>query len=833
MATVFHISVYALTALAALILAMAEEFPLPTALTLPIAGAALYWNEWRRTIRLRVITANLLGVLAFVVAGIELTSETLEGRVLAGAHLLTYLSWIAMFQSKSGRQYWWLLALSVMQIAVAAILTESGAFGFLLVLYVFCGMWTLAVYSVYQAYHNFERAGVATETQPRIEPVHSSVSVSATSSSKKTPDELHEDLTQPLVHRQSSEFQSAIQLDPDQRWINLRFVVGVVSTSIMSLVVGMIFFTMVPRLWVGRRTISAQDTPPIQSMTGFTDEVQLGALGRILESNEPVFQAWFYKAGSNTPMTIEDVCRRHGFRDSTGFPTEPMFRGSVMGRYENGRWSVLDESRQAAQLLPPQIRLHNHYIRQEYVLEQSGTKTLFAIHPVFWADRDDDNKAKVAMDVATAILMRDDNQNSLNGTFKYSVYSYSPSSKAAARIAYHSDAASRAKRRQIQPKFAAMPRGLEKLTALAKQIEIQALGQDLKRGISDIEIIPGVQTLAQQRRETARRIRIAQAVESFLGNSDDYTYSLETTAVDSTLDPVEDFLINRKEGHCEYYASAMALMMRSLGIESRLVSGFKGGEVSLSGAFVVSERHAHAWVEVLVGREWKLFDPTPASRSDVVREIGEEQGLFGAISDIATGLWHQRVIRLSIREQRRSIYEPIGNWLKSKLRLLGPAGTAIARHLSKPSGWFSWQTFVGVFVLVLGSLGIRKLWKRLFPNGFLSWIVSTFRSLSRSMADKKNQVRIEFYERFVRIVAKQGITRRASQTPLEFALESQHSLNEQLALAGLVELPDDIAQRFYEVRYGNRELSAPEQQGLEQHLKNLELALQSGDKKDS
>jgi hypothetical protein len=820
MAAIFQFSVYALVALAALTLALAEEFPLPTGLTIPIAFAALYWNERKRTIRLRVITANLLGVLSFGIAGIEMTSDTLEGRLLAGAHLLTYLSWIAMFQDKSGRQYWWLLALSVMQIAVAAILTESGTFGFLLVLYVFCGMWTLAVYSVYQAYQKFERAGQSSQSAENTE--NAAVNVETEQAVRN---QLGSDLPQTPVHRQSSEYRSAIQLDPDQRWINLRFVVGVLSTSVLSLIVGMIFFTMVPRLWVGSRTIESADTSPIQSMTGFTDEVRLGALGRILESNKPVLQAWFYRAGNNRPMTIAEMCVRHGFRDDAGIATEPLFRGSVMGRYENGRWSVLNESRQAAELQTPQIRLHNHYIRQEYILEETGTRTLFAIHPVLFADKDENNKAKVVMDVATSILMRADRRDSNSGTFKYSLYSYSPGSRVPVRIAYHMDPASRRKRYDTRKKFIAMPSGFEKLTALAQQIESRVFVDDLASSDADANLPPATKLRLERQRESTRRTRIAKAVESFLGDSPDFTYSLEAQLVDENLDPVEDFLINRKVGHCEYYASAMALIMRSIGIESRLVSGFKGGDVSVTGAYVVAERHAHAWVEVLIGPEWTTFDPTPASRADVVREIGEEQGLFGFLSDIATGLWHQRVIRLSIREQRRLIYEPIGNWFKTKLQAMGPMGKAIAEHLSDPGGWFSWQTFVGVFVLVLGGFGFRKLWRRLFPKGFPSWLIAAYKSMSLSIANRRTYVRIEFYERFLKILSKHGLNRKDSETPLEFALESQGVLNEKLALAGLADLPDDIARRFYEVRYGQCEIPNSEQQQLEQHLANLEQAL--------
>ena len=837
MTTVFHVSVYALTALAALILSFAEEFPLPTGLTLPIAMAAFYWNERRRTIRLRVITANLLGLLAFCVAGVELSGVSLESRVLAGAHLLTYLSWIAMFQAKTGRQYWWLLALSVMQVAVASILTERGIFGVLLVLYVFCGMWTLAVYSVYQAYHKFERAGrirdksrtpnnVVGADKDGAQQGHGNVNVDVEQGKRRERSSRKSRVTKRRpIHRQRSEYRGAIQLDPDQRWINGRFVVGVVTTSVLSLVVGAIFFAMVPRMWVGRRTVLGQDTPPIQSMTGFTDEVQLGSMGKIWESNRPVLQAWFFNAQKHTPISIEDVCKLHGFQDQDGFATEPLFRGSVMGRYEKGRWFVLKESQLVAKLQPPQVRSHDNYVRQEYVLEQTGTKTLFGIHPIFWAEKDEKNRTKVAMDIVTSILMRDDDQATPTDNFEYTVFSYTPKQQRPARIGYHPSRQSLNKRLQAQKQFAEIPAGFEKLTALAKQIESQVAVDDLRLTPADRRKHESIQARLKANHEATRRLRIAKAVESFLGDSPDYSYSLEASIMDDKIDPVEDFLINRKAGHCEYYASAMALILRSLGIETRLISGFKGGEKSLSGAFVVAERHAHAWVEVLIHDQWRTFDPTPASRSDVVREIGEEQSVFSALSDFATGLWHQRVIRLSEQEQRRSIYEPLGKWVKAKLTQLGPTGEAIAQHLSKPSGWFSWQTFVAVFVLVLGGLGIRKIWARILPNGLVRWLRDWAGNLMQTWKQRSSRPKIDFYDRFLRILAKQGMTRKASQTQLEFAQAAQAALQEALLQSDLSELPNQITRQFYQVRHGNQPLTSSEQETLNTRLSQLEDAL--------
>ena len=72
--------------------------------------------------------------------------------------------------------------------------------------------------------------------------------------------------------------------------------------------------------------------------------------------------------------------------------------------------------------------------------------------------------------------------------------------------------------------------------------------------------------------------------------------------VDPTLDPVVDFLVNRKAGHCEYFASALTLLLRSVGIPARMVNGFKGGDWNdLAQVLYVRQKHAHSWVEAYLG----------------------------------------------------------------------------------------------------------------------------------------------------------------------------------------------------------------------------------------
>jgi len=93
-----------------------------------------------------------------------------------------------------------------------------------------------------------------------------------------------------------------------------------------------------------------------------------------------------------------------------------------------------------------------------------------------------------------------------------------------------------------------------------------------------------------------------------------YKYSLKTSAPPAGVNPIEYFLFNSKEGYCEHYASAMALMLRHAGIPSRVATGFIGGEKNKYGDYIiVRQSDAHSWVEAVIDGKWKRFDPTPSA----------------------------------------------------------------------------------------------------------------------------------------------------------------------------------------------------------------------------
>jgi transglutaminase-like putative cysteine protease len=111
----------------------------------------------------------------------------------------------------------------------------------------------------------------------------------------------------------------------------------------------------------------------------------------------------------------------------------------------------------------------------------------------------------------------------------------------------------------------------------------------------------------------------------------EFTYAQAFPRVNGP-DPVFDFLFFSKNGHCEYFASAMAMLARTAGIPTRYVAGYRVGEQSPFGYYVVRERNAHSWVEAWVeGKGWTTFDPTPDAELPQNRD--HRASYFAALSD--------------------------------------------------------------------------------------------------------------------------------------------------------------------------------------------------------
>ena len=139
----------------------------------------------------------------------------------------------------------------------------------------------------------------------------------------------------------------------------------------------------------------------------------------------------------------------------------------------------------------------------------------------------------------------------------------------------------------------------------------------------------------------------AVALERYLRSRFGYTLELPRSV---PRDPLANFLFERKRGHCEYFASAMTVMLRTLRIPARLVTGFRTGEFNdLTGQYLVRASNAHAWVEAYFpGYGWVSFDPTPAG--SLSTRTGWSRLLLYV--DAAASFWREWVVNYDSAHQR-------------------------------------------------------------------------------------------------------------------------------------------------------------------------------------
>jgi transglutaminase-like putative cysteine protease len=155
--------------------------------------------------------------------------------------------------------------------------------------------------------------------------------------------------------------------------------------------------------------------------------------------------------------------------------------------------------------------------------------------------------------------------------------------------------------------------------------------------------------------------RTADAIQQFL--TTDYEYSLDFLG-HSGDEPLEDFLFRYKAGHCEYFASAMVVMLRAEGVPARLATGFLGGEFNpIEGYYIVRQLNAHAWVEAYIDGAWRIYDPTPAAG----RPGGPRDGLGNLLTqawDYLEFRWDRYVLTYGFYDQIQFFLGVRDGWQK-------------------------------------------------------------------------------------------------------------------------------------------------------------------------
>lgn len=491
---------------------------------------------------------------------------------------------------------------------------------------------------------------------------------------------------------------------------------------VLILLGGTVIFFFVPRVSTGYLGAYA---PGSQLATGFSDSVRLGQIGEIQQSNSVVMH-----------VQIEG--------DTAG-TYDLKWRGLTLSLFDGRNWSnplpeiVLPRSSEGHFAVRPvagtQPSLLAHIIRYHVLMEPIGTNVFFlAGRPLSLSGP----YRQIAQDAAGALYNVDRDR---------AITSY----EAVADLAQPSAA-------QLRGSSGTVPSSIA-----LRYLQLPPLD-------------PRIPLLARQITASAHSAYDkAAAMQQYLMTRYGYTLQLPRTL---PRDPLANFLFVRKEGHCEYFASAMAIMLRTQGIPARIVNGFRGGEFNdLTGSYLVRGRDAHSWVEAYIaGYGWTTFDPTPAG-------LGMAQGRWNRLQlylDAAAEFWrewvvnydvaHQRTLEQNVGEHTLSFWQRQRAWLRARYAaMLADARSAQRTFLRSPARWvLRFAAGLMVLLLLANARRLTRAWRN--------------RRTAARPAQAPQMAASIWYTRMTRTIARRGWQKSPAQTPQEFAASiGQEGLRKSVA----------------------------------------------------
>lgn len=751
--TAFRFSFYATLAVACLSLGIAELFFLPWMIVLSVAALAFivlaYRNEGRWA--LSEDMANILGLgigsasLGWIYLQLPRSEEDLLARGVpwpAGllphvGPLLLGLVLVKLFRPKREADFWSIQVIGLMMITLGCVLTGDFIFGVLLIIYFACVLWCLGLFYAFRQ----QRACDA-------QAANAVSFLSGRDSSGK--------LNWPVLGLGSA-LQRAVVLLP----------------------VAFVLFLIAPRRtdseWVPYKLSTTRD---IAMRAGVPTDIDLNRVGKVQLSENPVFKV--------------NVANSKG--EPVSLPGWQRFRASALDYYRNGRWHRLyrgfgSDNRHGLQM----------QLRTPAQIPDLGAEQIlltFAVNPEKAGD----------FVLAEPIVLTD-----TPGQFPYERLDGSPSRSLFYELAGTGTLMPfpNPSRHIYHYKQTTLPAD-EHCLMLARHVSGEYIdylrSQQVPPEIVDYthRLLGALPFLSPEERKLTgvgetlpqHQMKVALALERHLASSGEFSYSLNLHRHDAALDPTVDFLVNIKQGHCERFAAALALMLRSVGIPSRLVSGFHGAEALAEGAYEVREKNAHSWVEALVpfGADtsklyWVSLDGTPADEAANL-DFGE-----WLLQNWHNGhlLWRNLILEYDTTRQRQAL-------------------VALAESLQQPATWI----YVGVWTISIlgGALGLfllRGYWAR-----------------QKKLHALAEGSLVPFYERFLEIVIHRfQLEPDSAQTPREFAQVACAKLAEVPAAASLKDIPQRLVALLYRIRYGRQQLTADEAAQVKQMLADLDSALKT------
>lgn len=484
---------------------------------------------------------------------------------------------------------------------------------------------------------------------------------------------------------------------------------GACALLVITIVIGTVaLFFLVPRKATGGYLSAFAARTGIS--TGFSEEVRLGEIGQIQQSNEVAMHVKF-AAGTRVPADLR-------------------WRGVALTNFDGRRWST-DRDQEVVVptsngVLPslshlPAISANAaDRVAYDVSLEPFGARVFFVIPQALVING---RYRLIAIDLNNDTIF---NADTARGITEYSVVSQLPPPMP--------EGIGDERGPSVDDRYLQLPPYVDaRVAALAKRITENKPTKFLK----------------------------ASAIERYLSSTYEYTLQLPLVP---PKDPVANFLFERKAGHCEYFASAMAVMLRTLGIPSRIVNGFRGGLYNdLTGSYIVRARDAHSWVEAYFpAYGWYTFDPTPSAGQPVVGEFNRAFLYLDAMREF----WHDWVVNYDTRQQTslaisaarhgRAEFEQLRDWCLSIYQRSVRRATAVGDSLLRHAEAWIWCAFAGLMLLFtfFGGPKLARTIRRL--------------QIARKPTLEPHSAATIWYGRVLRLLWKRGIKKSGTQTPQEF-----------------------------------------------------------------
>jgi protein-glutamine gamma-glutamyltransferase len=529
---------------------------------------------------------------------------------------------------------------------------------------------------------------------------------------------------------------------------------GITSAAIAfgAVVVGALIFLFLPRVYAGY--LSGFNLQPTL-ISGFSDNVELGEIGEIKKSGALVMR-----------IRVEG-----GLDAARGVH----WRGIALTKFDGKRWyndphgpvtitAGADGWFHFTSGAPPQ-RMPGATIRYSVLLEPVATTSLFLANaPVSVRGGFMGEPGAAPLGPRQAYLLEDAEGSIFNPYHNFSRMQYEARS-----LLPH-------------PSPAALREAGSNYSADIREVYLQLPPLDQRIPKLAAEITARAQAPYDK----------AVAIEGYLRSH--YGYTLDLTGP-PPKDPLAYFLFTKRAGHCEYFATAMTVLLRSVGIPARYINGFQTGEFNdVGGDFIVRASDAHSWVEVFFpSNGWLTFDPTPPS-NDGPPGLFAQLGQYWDWLELQWSEWvinydfiHQFTLAQSMRHASRDWVRQFRRWFETTRRAATYRLESLQTRLNRSTSTHPGALAV-LGVLCMAALLLHpKIRRRLLALWQLRVTGST--TMTPHLATLQ-------YSEMLRLLARRGMRKAPGQTAVEFAASVPDG--------NLIAPVQEMTEIYHTARFGGR-----------------------------